>query len=117
MKKQYTLNQLKDDMFRLAYCPDRLLWPRDYIPVAIVEIETTGDVEWDLEEVFRLTNSIDFYWGDSAQVVWKSSSKPGFRSTSVGDVIIVDRETVYRCAPCGFEKINLGPDFKETKNG
>ncbi len=72
---------------------------RSFTPVALVEAE-------DLDEVFRLTNTIDHPWWENPHVQlirpWKRH-----RSTSVGDVIVQSTQA-WLVQPFGFEPITLG---------
>ncbi len=65
---------------------------RDYVKVAEV-------IAHDLEEVFRRTNTIEFYWWEDPKVV--RSEPIAYRSTSVGDVITQGKR-VWVVASCGF---------------
>jgi hypothetical protein len=53
----------------------------DYVKVAEVEAE-------HLDEVFRLTNTIDYDWQENEHVTATRPGQPE-RSTSVGDVIVL----------------------------
>ena len=63
-----------------------------------------------LEEVFRLTNSIDSNWTDGDQVEMAVMSA---RSSMVGDVVYdIEGDRLMLCAPFGWEE--LGPDLEEA---
>jgi len=61
----------------------------------------------DLEEAYRLTNSIDKNWWKNYEVRSRFTTE-GCRSTSVGDFIVkheMDGDEVYVVAGCGFIKV------------
>lgn len=65
----------------------------------------------DLDYAYMLTNSIDSNWWDNAPVTFKGSPQHGMdgcRSTSVGDVMLLDG-TYYVVASCGFEVSIMNP--------
>ena len=83
----------------------------------------TGDYEYaatvvcvDLEDVFRVTNTIEGYWWDNPEVRKTNPDKigKGFRSTSVGDVVLEfpenfngnDIKTHIVCG-CGFKEVKV----------
>lgn len=79
-------------------------WPFDYEPVAQV-------LEIDLEEVFRLTQGIELSRDDEVRVEWLDLLRPN-RSTSIGDVVVVDNGNVvqtWRCTGDCWEL--LSPDL------
>jgi hypothetical protein len=73
---------------------------KNYYIAAVVTCESLADV-------FFFTNSIDFYWGehDNVEVV-PHQSRPGHRSTSVGDIV---RDNItgksFVCASCGWKEL------------
>ena len=69
-------------------------WPQDYDFVATVDTD-------NLEVAFELTNSIDCAWWTNAKVISRFEDD-GCRSTSVGDVIIIDGRP-FQCASVGWE--------------
>lgn len=71
-------------------------WPRHYLPVALVK-------DIDLHEVFRLTQDGEL----SSSVLWLPEPA---RSTSVGDVVIVNDGRSHRCYLCensGWKEISM----------
>ena len=56
----------------------------------------------DLDEVFRLTNSIDSFWGANPEVKWHLG--PECRSTSVGDVVLDENAKGFLCESIGWKK-------------
>ena len=73
-------------------------FPRDYTLVASV----TGD---DVEKAFELTNTIEHRWWENPGVEALFESA-GCRSTSVGDVIVMDDGRQLQCAGFGWKHIN-----------
>ena len=71
------------------------VWSRDYVKVAEVGAD-------DLEEVFRRTNTIEFYWWEDPKVV--RSEPIVCRSTSVGDVISLGKRA-WVVASSGFTPV------------
>jgi hypothetical protein len=67
----------------------------DYIKVAEVEAQ-------DLDEVFRLTNTIDHDWQENEHVTATRPGQPE-RSTSVGDVIVLGHQA-WIVASAGFRE-------------
>ena len=83
--------------------------------VALVEIGIAGlgtvgvGVIELLDQVFKLTNTIDNkYWWENEQVI-KIFTKEGCRSTSTGDIIKID-DAFWRVASFGFDKIEGVPE-------
>ena len=70
--------------------------------VATVEVPD-GD---GLEYVFEVTNSIDCFWGENEGVDLYGNAVNGCRSTSVGDLVMIDNQA-YVVAFAGFEAVNL----------
>lgn len=68
---------------------------QNYQRVAIVESPS-------VDEVFRITNHIDQSWTKNPEVI-KFVGQP--RSTSVGDVVVAETGTTYRCEMAGWSKI------------
>lgn len=57
----------------------------------------------DLNQVYLLTNSIEYHWGDNEGV---KMTGPRTRSTSIGDVIAsVDECKAWRVASTGFSPL------------
>ncbi len=73
-------------------------WPKDYDHVATVECN-------DLEVAFELTNSIEYGWWVNKGVTTHGNAGGGCRSTSVGDVVILDNGETWKCAGCGWDRI------------
>jgi hypothetical protein len=63
------------------------------------EAKTIGDF---LEMAFEATNSIDYHWSENEGV--KTDANSSKRSTSVGDIVFVDKR-IYRVENCGFKLI------------
>ena len=76
-------------------------WPVGYTKVAQLEGA-------DLDEVFRLTNSIDSPWFEAAGITRVRAGSRGLRSSSVGDVFEVDG-VGHRVAAMGFEVVKGHP--------
>ena len=68
-----------------------------YLKVASVPID-------NLEVAFKLTNSIDSYWADNPDL---TIYKEKLRSTSVGDVMSINKE-LYLVSSIGFTKLSEG---------
>jgi len=67
-----------------------------------------ADVEAPLEQVFALTNHINYPWTSNPQVVWHVTTAP-LRSTSVGDVIVsCESGQAWLIMPIGLQE--LPPD-------
>lgn len=69
-------------------------WPEEYRLVA----ETETD---DLQQVFALTNSIEYDW-------WLNSVKSlvgSCRSSSVGDVVVTSEGKIWRCDMMGWSEL------------
>lgn len=62
--------------------------------VALVESNSVDDV-------YRITNHIDDPWWDNPEVIKKVEES---RSTSVGDVVVAEDGTAYRCEMVGWSK-------------
>ena len=77
-------------------------FPEDYTLVARIESSS------DLDEGYRLTNHIDRPWFQNAAVEVLQHS----RSTSMGDVLVVDHEEAFRVVRAGFETIEKGPHLR-----
>ncbi len=69
-------------------------FPDEYSLVATVDNE-------NVDEVYRLTNTIDHYWWENAGVT-KEFEGEGCRSTSVGDIVILSNGTKYLCEDVGW---------------
>jgi FKBP-type peptidyl-prolyl cis-trans isomerase (trigger factor) len=68
---------------------------KDYSYVGSFEINGSFSVDETLEAVFEKT-----------QNVFESWSPNNHRSSSVGDLMVVDYETTYSVSPIGFSKLN-----------
>ncbi len=67
-----------------------------------------ADVVAPLEQVFALTNHIDYAWTSNPEVVWHSTEAP-LRSTSAGDVIVsCESDHAWLIMPVGLQE--LPPD-------
>jgi len=74
-----------------------------YERVAYV-VKPLGEKRDDEDYAFRVTNSIDSYWGDNEGVT--PGPKAGtYRSTSVGDVVKGSDGTLLICAPAGWQRL------------
>jgi hypothetical protein len=73
-------------------------WPVGYTKVA----EIAAD---DLEDAFRMTNSIDRPWWQVADVALMTGGRVGARSSSVGDVFEIEG-VANRIASDGFEEVS-----------
>jgi len=71
-------------------------FPSEYELVATVE--SAG-----IEDVFRITNHIDHDWTKNPEVIELFHNRP--RSTSVGDVVVVDEKAHY-CDMVGWKEID-----------
>jgi hypothetical protein len=71
-------------------------FPEDYEMVASVTTEK------GIEDVFRLTNHIDYDWTENTEVIACGQNN---RSTSVGDVVIDGAGKKLLCAGCGWEEL------------
>ena len=77
----------------------------DMIRVAdIVSSNNITDIDYILEQAFRLTNSIESSWYLNKDIDVADIAKDGCRSTSKGDIIMVDGET-YIVTTYGFTKL------------
>jgi len=77
----------------------------DYEKVATIE---TKDVHpgWEEEDfAYRITNSIDSYWGANRSVIPVPNKGRNYRSTSVGDVVKRSDGTFLFCAVCGWQRL------------
>ena len=64
------------------------------------DFEYVADVESNnMDDAYRLTNSIEFYWGDNEEVEEHGSRH---RSTSVGDILVCE-DGIYAVAMSGFK--------------
>jgi hypothetical protein len=73
-------------------------WPGDYDHVATVESD-------DREDAFELTNSIDSNWWVNVGVTPHGAAAKGCRSTSVGDIVVLGNGEAWKCAGCGWDRI------------
>jgi hypothetical protein len=63
-----------------------------------------ADVVAPLEQIFTLTNHIDYPWTDNPEVVWLATSR--IRSTSVGDTIVSSESgQVWLVIPIGLQEL------------
>lgn len=100
----------KQPTFRLYDADDlaehRQTWSAGgYERVAYV-VKPLGEKRTDEDYAFRVTNSIDSYWGDwgDNEGVTPGPKARTYRSTSVGDVVRTSDGTLLICAPAGWEK-------------
>jgi len=74
-----------------------------FAAVAVVTVPDKDSVEHVLEDVFRLTNSVDCLWFENPGVV---AFNPPTRSTSVGDAVYLpDLARVFFVKNHGFKEI------------
>lgn len=72
----------------------------------------------DLEQAYKLSNSIDYYWGENAEVTLLNEKN---KSSSVGDIFVQDNKG-YVVATMGFNELSqeeltlLRKDTGDTKN-
>ena len=81
--------------------------PHSYQKVADVNIP-----DEDYADVFRLTNNIEHSWIDNKEVIPATENMQfgrGFRSTSVGDIIVLSTGKMLQCAPTGWDHIGFMP--------
>ena len=69
----------------------------NYTHVATVECES-------LAHAFQLTNHISHDWTTNKEVIWRKGSGANTRSTSCGDVLIVNGKK-YKVCFVGFEEL------------
>ena len=81
-----------------------------YVTVANPFIE--GDIDSILSAAYKITNSEDTAWYENVEAYPTSSASKGCRSTSIGDLIIVD-DTTYIVSNYGFIKLEL--EFDKAK--
>lgn len=83
-------------------------WPVGYTKIADVAAD-------DLDDAFRITNSIDCLWWEVADVgvLW-AGGRVGARSSSVGDVFEIDG-VGHRIASAGFEAVSRHPGIAEGR--
>ena len=93
---------LTRDAFRAHFggFGEDVTFPEDYQKVATVEVPDWSETNEGLNLVYRDTNHIDHPWWDNASV---QDHKPGSRSTSVGDAILLD-DMLFRVAKVGFTR-------------
>lgn len=104
-KQSYTVYHKKQSDFFSV--PDKIN-PKDYESVAVVE------TEGGLEQVYFLTNSIDYHWSKNKGIHLLIGDR--LRSTSVGDLIIENaqdedsEERVFVVDRVGFKEVTF--DFE-----
>jgi len=81
----------------------------------------------DLEVIYRLTNHIDETWWEATfdvqlpdnslrpakDLIWVNhgyKEEPKHRSTSIGDVVILENGTVWQCASLGWDQVEVTKD-------
>jgi hypothetical protein len=79
----------------------RQTWAAGGYELAAYVVKPLGEKRTDEDYAFRVTNSIDSYWGDNMGVTPHGLPH---RSTSVGDVVRTSDGTLLICAPAGWEK-------------
>jgi hypothetical protein len=92
---------------------DEQPWPSAYKRVATVEVPDAAEDGEACEHAFYVTQHLDGAWpkvrasaGVTAHADHKGTSGPEalHRSTSVGDVVVVD-DRAYRCARVGWRRV------------
>jgi hypothetical protein len=68
------------------------------------DFELVAEVDAELAEVFRLTNTIDRPWFESADSRLMVRKAP-CRSTSMGDVVVDAHGNVHLCVKVGWKRI------------
>jgi len=71
---------------------------KDYSCVARITAQNVDDA-------YRLSNSIDHYWGDNPEVL--ITFRSALRSTSVGDIIVDPEGVKHRVARMGFTRLGV----------
>ena len=109
-----TIAHAKDDYFRDTTCfPEHVVsagWDCGVTHEAVAEYTINPDSLSQgeiLEGAFRCTNSIDSYWGDSDYLTMLVHH--GCRSTSVGDLIILEGAGAFVVMSCGFKAKEKDP--------
>jgi len=88
----YDNDELKEEV--LSYIKNNEL-------VRVADIELNDEVQNPLDEAFRLTNSIGYPWYLNENISVSESAKDGCRSTSKGDIIMINGKT-FIVASFGF---------------
>lgn len=92
-------------LVRIAHSePERLKYPQDYTLMAEVPYDNNENVEFNLENAYRLTNSINESWYTNTDLVVHEKG----RSTSVGDIVVTPDGDVWKLTHNGYK-------FVETK--
>lgn len=98
-----------NDPFKADKAIDLLTLDKLFQPVATYDPPTAIDTTALLEHVYERTNTINAPWWHNADIV--RVSPVGTRSTSVGDVIIIEfddeSEEAYGCAPTGWTPLTF----------
>ena len=72
--------------------------------VAFIDMPKSLSTSEKLEEAFMLTNSIDDAWYTSDQVVYIGPKK-SCRSTSVGDMVLLENGKKFKCEHTGWSEV------------
>jgi len=72
--------------------------------VALVNVDKSWSAKKKLEKAFMLTNSIDDAWYTSDQVVYIGPKK-SCRSTSVGDMVLLENGKKFKCEHTGWSEV------------
>jgi len=99
-----TVYHVPDDLTRdiwMTRGPEHLAMVREHFPSykAVAKVQAS-----DLDDAYRLTNTIDGPWWENRGVEFLGSAEHGMdgcRSTSIGDVLELDGRK-YIVAPMGF---------------
>jgi hypothetical protein len=77
-----------------------------HIPlIGIPTRNIVADVAAPFQQVFALTNHIDYPWTENPEVIWHAADR-SLRSTSVGDVIVdCNTQQTWLIMPFGFHPL------------
>jgi len=86
-------------------------WPDDYVHVATVKVPEyyANPLDW----VYEQTNTIRHMWTENPSIQWCRS--PQERSTSVGDIVIIDGTCNY-CDHVGWIPVSDSPASPDAKD-
>ena len=72
--------------------------------VALINVEKTLTTKKKLERAYMLTNSIDDAWYTSDEVEYIGPKK-ACRSTSVGDMVLLENGKKFKCETAGWSEV------------
>jgi len=101
--------------------------PKDFQQVATI-------LSSDVEEIYSLTNTKEEYWPEATydvklpdgsirqanELIWLNSrtfregERQGYRSTSIGDVVVLENDTVWQCASLGWDPVPITKERMRT---